>query len=163
MKEKETSHRNISMQSRLQASKVYRATQLIAKWMDTFFIDPIVGFFAPGWGDILASVLSIPYLYISVFKIRSLALTLAIVYNFLLDAVVGLVPFLGDFVDLLSKAYQRNYRLIIGFVEGDAHVVQKVNRQAKLSALLIVLLAGVLYLAYTLIKELITWLWGVIF
>jgi hypothetical protein len=40
-------------------------------------------------------------------------------WNLLLDAVLGLVPFVGDLVDVAHRANRRNYRLLTAAVAAD--------------------------------------------
>ena len=53
----------------IEESSSYRATQTIAKWMDKYFIDPILGFILPaGTGDALTSLFVIPYIYVAAYS-----------------------------------------------------------------------------------------------
>ena len=48
----------------------YSLVKKISTIMDDYFLDPIIGFI-PGIGDIAPSILCIPFLNISIFKVRS--------------------------------------------------------------------------------------------
>lgn len=98
--------------------------------MDTFFLDPILGFIVPGLGDIITATLTIPFIYTSIFKLHSVPLTLAIVYNSFVDMLVGLVPVIGDIGDLLVRSYKKNYNLIVGYVEDDPEVMYEIKDKA---------------------------------
>ena len=50
-------------------------------------LDPILGLVAPGLGDWVTTILTVPYIVTSVFKLKSLSLTLAIIYNVLMDCL----------------------------------------------------------------------------
>ena len=89
----------------VKSSGEYKLLKNISLFMDTFFLDPILGFIFPGLGDIITASLTIPFIYTSIFKLRSVHLTLAIVYTSLVDMLVGLVPVLGDIGDLLVRSY----------------------------------------------------------
>lgn len=65
----------------IEQSSSYRTVQSIAKWMDKFCLDPIIGFFMPGFGDALTSVFAVPFIYVAACKVRSLPLTLAVIVN----------------------------------------------------------------------------------
>ena len=117
----------------IEQSSSYKATKAIAKWMDKFFLDPIIGFFAPGIGDMLTSVFVFPFIYVAACKVRSLPLTLAVIFNVLRDVALGLIPFwIGDIVDVFNRSFAQNRRLIVGFVEDDKEVIQEVNRDCRL-------------------------------
>ena len=73
--------RKLARHNAVKASRTYRLTQSIAKWMDRYYIDPIVGLLLPAYGDAVTALLNLPYLYISILKLHSIPLSLAIVYN----------------------------------------------------------------------------------
>lgn len=131
---------------RAKVSYSYRLVQIVAKWMDRYWLDPIIGFLFPGYGDVITGLFVVPYLYVSIFKVRSLPLTLAVIYNVLFDVLVGLIPFfVGAIYDCVNKAYTKNARLVTGFVEGRKEVIDEVNKKALWMALLIVLLCLLIY------------------
>ena len=83
-------------------------------------------------------MLAVPFLYVSIFQVRSLPLTLAVIFNTLRDVALGLVPFwIGNVIDVFNRGYLQNFRLIVGFVEGDREIIGRVNRNAYRMALLI--------------------------
>ena len=129
---------NVKLQ-KVRASKMYKLIRNIRKVMDDWYLDPIVGII-PGFGDSLASVLSLPYIYLTLFKIKSVPLTLAVIYNTLLDWILGTIP-LGDIFDFFFKSYKRNSELIIGFVEEDPKIVENVNRKAVYFGVMVGVLA----------------------
>lgn len=63
-----------------------------AKIMDKYLVDPILGFFFPAAGDMLSSVLAVPFIYYSLCVVKSIPLTLAVISNVLVDMLVGIVP-----------------------------------------------------------------------
>ncbi len=135
---------------------VYSAIKTITNIMDKKYLDPVVGFFFPALGDTLMSVLIIPYLYISVFKIKSLGLTLAIILNTLVDVIVGLIPYgIGDILDIFNRSYSKNLRLIDGFIRRDEKVVKEVNRKAWIFAVLIAVSCVVIYFMFKLMLSLV--------
>lgn len=125
---------------------LYRLIRTIKNVMDRYYLDPLIGLFFPTAGDIFSSAMMLPFLTMSLFKIKSLPLTLAILYNMLMDMMLGIIPlWIGDLLDIFNRSYSKNYRLIVGFVEGDQKVIQEVNRKALLTAVGILVLCFIIY------------------
>lgn len=125
---------------------LYRLIRTIKNVMDRYYLDPLIGLFFPTAGDIFSSVMMLPFLTMSLLKIKSLPLTLAILYNMLMDMMLGIIPlWIGDLLDIFNRSYSKNYRLIVGFVEGDQKVIQEVNRKALLTAVGILVLCFIIY------------------
>ena len=89
-----------------------------------FGLDPLIGL-VPVIGDLIPAAIG---LYL-VFEARELGasrwLQARMVGNLLLDFLVGAVPVLGDFFDLMFRAHQRNLTLLqkeLGepYIDGDA-------------------------------------------
>lgn len=144
----------------IEESSSYRATQTIAKWMDKYFIDPILGFILPaGTGDALTSLFVIPYIYVAACKVRSFPLTLAVIFNVLRDVAIGLIPlWIGDIVDVFNRSYVQNARLIVGFVEDDKEIIEEVNRKAFWTGVLILIFCAIIYLLVRLAVQIIEWI-----
>ena len=102
----------------------YKLVHAIALWMDRRLLDPLIGLVLPGFGDALTSVFAVPYLYLSIVKLKSIPLTLAIVCNILLDVLIGIIPYIGVVGDVFKRAFTRNAALIKGYVEGDRAIMQ---------------------------------------
>lgn len=114
----------------IELSTSYQMTLTIARWMDKYFLDPLIGLI-PGLGDALSSLLVFPFIYVAAVKVRSLPLTLAVIFNVLRDMAIGLIPFwVGNILDFFNRAYLQNCRLIVGFVEDDREIIREVNRKA---------------------------------
>lgn len=114
----------------IELSTSYQMTQTIARWMDKYFLDPLIGLI-PGLGDVLSSLLVFPFIYVAAVKVRSLPLTLAVIFNVLRDMAIGMIPFwVGNILDFFNRAYLQNCRLIVGFVEDDREIIREVNRKA---------------------------------
>ncbi|MDO4163517.1 MAG: DUF4112 domain-containing protein [Bacteroides sp.] len=144
-KENLTNHdtrcRGLSEEERglIKQSAVYRIAFVIAKFMDRYLVDPVVGLLFPVVGDFITSIFIIPFIYISLFRIRSLPLTLAIIFNTLRDIAIGLIPFwIGAVCDFFNRSNIQNMKLIIGFVEGNQKIIDEVNRKAVWMGVLIV-------------------------
>ena len=62
---------------RLMANKVYQAMGSVTRYMDRYYLDALMGF-VPGWGDAIALLSVVPFVYFSSRVIRSIPLTLAV-------------------------------------------------------------------------------------
>ncbi|PSJ79820.1 hypothetical protein C7N83_09945 [Neisseria iguanae] len=50
------------------------------------------------------------FVYISLFKIRSILLTLVVIFNSLLDLLIGLIPVVGTILDFFHRSYNCSCR-----------------------------------------------------
>ena len=145
----------------LESSPQYQSAKLIKTVLDEWYVDAIAGLFLPGIGDAISSAFSIPFIYLSLFKIKSIPLTLAIIYNILMDTMLGMIPFfIGDAIDFLNKAFKRNYRLVVGFVEDDAEIIRSVNRKAFFFFIMLGVFVYLIYLLFQLGATIIEWIRG---
>lgn len=145
----------------IENSSSYRAIQGIAKWMDKYFLDAILGFVPGGIGDSLTSILVLPSIYVALFKVKSIPLTLAVIFNILKDVLIGMIPFwIGNVLDFFNRAYLQNMRLIVGYVEDDKTVIDEVNRKAVGTAILIVIVCVLIWLMVLLVQKIIEWVGG---
>ena len=142
----------------VETSRTFRLTKSIARWMDRYYIDPIVGFFLPAYGDVVSALLNLPFLYLSMLKLRSIPLTLAIIYNMLFDILVGLIPILGDFFDVFNKSYTKNSRLLTGFIENDQKIIGEINCKAIWLGILCFILCLLIYLLTFLAIQIVSWI-----
>ena len=95
----------------------------------------------PGWGDAIALICVVPFVYFSSCVIRSVPLTLAVLNNALRDVLMGMIPFfVGDIIDIFHRANTQNMQMIQGFVDGDETVVKQVNQRAWQSAIILIVL-----------------------
>ncbi len=102
-------------------------------------IDPIIGL-VPGIGDVIATTLSVWLVYDATrlgIRKRTIA---RMVLNIMIEAAIGAVPVIGDFIDAAWKANVRNMRL----VEAHYHPTMK---ERPLWALIAVV-GGTLFLVY---------------
>jgi hypothetical protein len=84
----------------------------IANVLDKFFVDPILGLFIPGAGDVIGTALGL-YSVVLAFKRRMSPVIIArMLLNLAIDAALGLIPLLGDATDFVFKANQRNVQLM---------------------------------------------------
>lgn len=135
----------------------YKLVHAIALWMDRRLLDPLIGLVLPGFGDALTSVLAVHYLYLSIVKLKSIPLTLAIVCNILLDVLIGIIPYIGVVGDVFKRAFTRNAAMIKGYVEGDRAIMQEIDRKAVGMAFLIVILCGLIYAMVLAAVKIVEW------
>jgi hypothetical protein len=125
---------------RLMENKVYQAMGSVTRYMDRYYLDALMGF-VPGWGDAIALLSVVPFVYFSSRVIRSIPLTLAVLNNALRDVLMGMIPFfVGDIIDFFHRANIQNMEMIQGFVDGDETVIRQVNQRAWQSAVALVVL-----------------------
>ena len=125
---------------RLMENKVYQAMGSVTRYMDRYYLDALMGF-VPGWGDAIALLSVVPFVYFSSRVIRSIPLTLAVLNNALRDVLMGMIPFfVGDIIDFFHRANIQNMEMIQGFVDGDESVIRQVNQRAWQSAVVLVVL-----------------------
>lgn len=148
------------MKKDVKSLKSYKLIESISKVMDKYYIDPLLGL-VPTIGDAVSSILTLPYLYFSVFKLHSIPLTLALLCNMLIDFAMGLIPFwIGDILDFFNHSYVKNYTLITGYVEGDEEMIRKVNRRAWWMVLFIAILCLLIWLLIKLAVWAWQWIWS---
>ena len=84
----------------------------IAGWLDTRFLDPVLGLVAPGAGDLVTAGFGL-YLVRVAFALRLPPLVIArMLLNLGADMVLGAVPLVGDVFDFAFRANTRNLRLL---------------------------------------------------
>ncbi len=89
-----------------------RAAETLARWMDDRYLDPLLGFFVPGVGDVIGSALGL-YVVVVALRRKLPAVTISrMLVNLGVDALVGAVPIAGDLFDVAWKANKRNVRLL---------------------------------------------------
>ncbi|MDE6478800.1 MAG: DUF4112 domain-containing protein [Muribaculaceae bacterium] len=147
------------MMEKLSRSTAYKYVW-IAKKYDDWFLDPIVGFFLPAFGDILSSAAILPAFYIALTKIRSIKLAFAILIIGAIDMLVGAIPTVGDIVDAFYKANKKAARWIVGYVEKDPYVKEEVNQTVIWGSVGLVILIGLIYLCFSMIMGLYHWIFG---
>ena len=146
--------RKESKRQELLQSTSYSLSEGVATLMDRYFLDAIIGLI-PGVGDILSSVFVMPQLYLCIFKIRSIALTLAVLNNYMIDMIIGLIPFwVGNIADFFYKAHRKNLDLILGYIDDDQSIIEEVNKKAVGSAIILVALIAIFF-SVTLISSII--------
>ena len=138
---------------RLMDNKAYQTMESLTRYMDRYYLDALIGVI-PGWGDAIALLSVVPFVYFSSRVIKSVPLTLAVLNNALRDVLMGMIPFfVGDIIDFFHRANTQNLQMIQGFVDGDEAVIKQVNQRAWQSAIvLIVLLLFIALMAWALVS-----------
>ena len=158
-KEQERQAEKEAKRDALMSTTSYRIMDKTAKYMDKYFLDPIIGLIPGGVGDVLSSFLAIPFIYFALVQVKSIPLTLAVICNVLKDALLGSIPFfIGDIIDVFNRSYVANLRLITGYVNDDKGVIHEVNRKATWSAIFIVILCVLIYFIVKWAIELGDWI-----
>jgi len=125
---------------RLMDNKAYQTMQSLTRYMDRYYLDALIGVI-PGWGDAIALLSAVPFVYFSARVIKSVPLTLAILNNALRDVLMGMIPFfVGDIIDIFHRANIQNMQMIQGFVDGDKAIIKQVNQRAFQSAIVLAVL-----------------------
>jgi hypothetical protein len=125
---------------RLMDNRAYQTMQGLTRYMDRYYLDALIGVI-PGWGDAIALLSALPFVYFSARIIKSVPLTLAVVNNALRDVLMGMIPFLvGDIIDIFHRSNIQNMQMVQGFVDGDEAIIRKVNQRALQSAVVLALL-----------------------
>ena len=158
-KEQERQAEKEAKREALMSTTSYRIMDKTARYMDKYFLDPIIGLIPGGVGDVLSSFLAIPCIYFALVQVKSIPLTLAVICNVLKDALLGSIPFfIGDIIDVFNRSYVANLRLITGYVNDDKAVIHEVNRKATWSAIFIVILCVLIYFIVKWAIELGNWI-----
>ncbi len=132
--------RRQQQRQRLMGNKAYRAMQGLTRYMDRYYLDALIGVI-PGWGDAIALLSAVPFVYFSSRVIKSVPLTLAVLNNALRDVLMGMIPFfVGDIIDIFHRANIQNMQMIQGFVDGDEAMIKRVNQRALQSGIVLVIL-----------------------
>ena len=138
----------------------YRMVKGISVAFDGYFLDPIIGFFIPGAGDILTSICAIPFIWVAAARVKSIPLTLAVIYNTMIDVALGLIPFyIGDIIDAFNRSYKKNYRLIVGYVEDDQEIISEVNSKAIRTGVWIAILCVIIYYLVKILLSVLATIW----
>ena len=143
----------------LKASKAYKFISTVTTLADKYFLDALLGL-VPSVGDLVSSIFGLPFIYVTLFKVKSIPLTLAVIYNYLIDILLGSIPFfIGDAIDFFSKAHVKNLDLITRYVEGDKKTIRQVRSKALLTAFLIIILSVIIYFVFRLLIGVTAWTW----
>ena len=144
-------------------NRLYQTMEGLTRYMDRYYLDALVGII-PGWGDAIALLCVVSFVYFSSRVIKSVPLTLAVLNNALRDVLLGMIPFfVGDIIDVFHRANTRNMEMIQGFVDGDENVIKQVNQRALQSAIILVVLLLLIALMAWLLISFGSYLFSLIF
>ena len=145
--------KRLQRRKRLMDNKAYQTMQGLSRYMERYYLDALIGVI-PGWGDAIALICVVPFVYFSLRVIKSIPLTLAVINNALRDILLGMIPFfVGDIIDIFHRANMQNMQMIQGFVDGDEAVIRQVNQRAWQSvAVLIILLLLIALMIWALVS-----------
>ena len=129
--------KRLQRRQRLMDNKAYQTMEGLTRYMDRYYLDALIGVI-PGWGDAIALLCVVPFVYFSSRVIKSLPLTLAVLNNALRDVMIPF--FVGDIIDIFHRANTQNMQMIQGFVDGDEAVIKQVNQRAWQSVIVLILL-----------------------
>jgi Domain of unknown function (DUF4112) len=87
------------------------ATKL-ARWMDGRLLDPLIGFFLPGVGDVASAALGIYPVWLAWRRGAPKVLIARMLLNLSVDLLGGLIPVVGDIWDFFFRAHSRNLELL---------------------------------------------------
>ena len=116
-----------------------------AKYMDKHYLDPLIGLIPRRVGDTISSLLAFPFIYYSLCVVKSIPLTLAVIYNILIDVMLGAIPVIGNVFDIFKRSYVDNLKLITGYIEDDKEIISKVRKKAFATAVLIAIVCFLIY------------------
>ena len=137
----------------------YRMMVKTAKYMDKYYLDPLIGLIPGGVGDTISSLVALPFIYYSLCVVKSIPLTLAVIYNILIDVMLGAIPVIGNVFDIFKRSYVDNLKLITGYIEDDKEIINKVNKKAFWTAVFIVVLCWLIYVVISWAIRLGTMAW----
>ncbi|HEY5949895.1 MAG TPA: DUF4112 domain-containing protein [Kofleriaceae bacterium] len=90
----------------------------VARVLDSYFVDPLIGLLIPGGGDVIGSLLGVYTVMIAARRKVSPVIIARMLMNLAGDAVLGFIPLIGDLFDFGFKANIRNVELLSERVEG---------------------------------------------
>ena len=91
--------------------------RVLARVLDQYFVDPLIGLLIPGGGDVIGSLLGVYVVVIAARRKVSPVIIARMLLNLAADTVLGFVPVLGDIFDFGFKAHTRNVALLTDRVE----------------------------------------------
>lgn len=87
--------------------------QKLAKVMDHYLVDPLMGLLAPGIGDAIGSLIGFYIVFVAARRRVSPVVIARMMMNLAIDFGVGVLPIIGDAADFAFKANQRNAELLV--------------------------------------------------
>jgi hypothetical protein len=102
------------------ADRTLERVRTLARVMDQKFVDPLMGILLPGVGDVIGSLIGF-YVVVVAWRRRVSPVILArMILNLGFDMLMGVIPLVGDAVDLVFKSNVRNVELLLARPTGRA-------------------------------------------
>ena len=158
-KEQERVEKKQAKREQMMNRSSYRMMVKTAKYMDKYYLDPLIGLIPGGVGDTISSLLAFPFIYYSLCVVKSIPLTLAVIYNILIDVMLGAIPVIGNVFDIFKRSYVDNLKLITGYIEDDKEIINMVNKKAFWTAVFIAVLCWLIYVVISWAISLSTWVY----
>jgi hypothetical protein len=135
------------------ADRALAAAETLARWLDSRFVDPLLGLLLPGIGDLLGSALGLYPVLLAWQRRAPKALLARMLLNLAADAAGGAIPVIGDIWDFLFRAHARNLQLLRARADGIAV-------RGHWSDTLVVALALLLFVSALALPVLaVAWIW----
>ena len=90
----------------------------LARVLDHYLVDPLLGLVLPGVGDLIGSMLGMYIVFVAVRRRMSPVVIARMLLNLAFDAAIGIVPLLGDAADFAFKANEKNVALLTDRADG---------------------------------------------
>ena len=84
----------------------------LARLLDHYLLDPLIGLLIPGGGDVLGSLLGMYIVMIAVRRKAAPVVIARMLMNLAADAAIGFIPLIGDLADIGFKANMKNVELL---------------------------------------------------
>lgn len=81
-----------------------------------FGLDPLIGS-VPLIGDVIPIMVSLYFIWIGIKLKIPKSRIFHMCINILVDAIVGLIPAVGDFYDIIYRSHYKNFQIISEFFE----------------------------------------------
>ena len=125
----------------------------IARMLDTYMVDPLIGLILPGAGDLIGSMLGLYTVVLAARRKVSPVVIARMLLNLAIDAVVGFIPLVGDLTDFAFKANQKNIDLLTDRANSGGKATTKDWLAVAGAALLFIgVLALVIYVIYAVLR-----------
>jgi hypothetical protein len=98
--------------AKLDTDRQLGRARTFARVLDHFLVDPVLGLVIPGVGDVLGAILGLYIVAIAARRRISPVVVARMLLNLVFDAVIGIVPLIGDIFDFTFKANLRNLELL---------------------------------------------------
>jgi Domain of unknown function (DUF4112) len=137
------------------ADREIERARTLAKVLDNYLVDPLLGLVLPGVGDVAGSMLGLYAVILAVRRKLSPVIVARMLLNLALDAALGVIPLVGDLVDFAFRANTKNLALLETRTEHGGRATARDWAMVALAAsVFAVAVVGSVYLAYRVIGAL---------